>query len=164
MVLVAVLVGMAVGPNVAWAASSAWVRIKNWPSVMKVNVTSSVPVDHPARTSFQLDNSTNYLTNESDLFDPELTVPLNKWLVVTGASVEGSDNGTLKAMRLYTSGGSVSSSAYMMVSSPSSGIWQASMEHDILAAPGSTVGFEVVRSGTSATYHMCLNGYLTDKP
>jgi hypothetical protein len=92
--IVALLAGALLGPGLAYAASTAWVKVKNWPALQKVLVmnSASAPVytQPPAHEMVNLYGSAQIPSNSFNNTWPKYyTVPSDRWLVITSLRMEG---------------------------------------------------------------------------
>ena len=177
--LAAVLLGMTVGPAASHAATSAWVRVKNWPKSMNVRVLnwpatqnvevrSSVPLDHPARTPMHISGLVTVAAGayiaESAVF---YTVPNGKWLTVTGISAAGGGSSLLNKLEVVGSNKSVVVIPFALQQDNAAYFLSGTVSGERCYEPGTTLTTYAARNTNPPSpwgINVYLDGYLTDKP
>ena len=169
--LIALLTGTLLGPSAAAAASSAWVRVKNWPVVQKVLVvnTSAAPVytQPPAHQIVNIHGGAAILNSGSGAWTQFYTVPANKWLVITSMRAEGSGSSPITGVALasYTN----IHYTFPIVPYQDTGTYNISAVVDgtEYVPPGTTLYVSLVRNTTGTgqwNIGVYADGYLTDRP
>ena len=171
--LAALLVGTLIGPGAAAAASSAWVRVKNWPAVQKVLITNpaSAPAytQPPAHTIVNLrGGATIQNAAATNVWgSPFYTVPADKWLVITQMRCEGYGSSAISFISLssYTNIHEV----FPITLVYDNGTYNVSsnVTGPMYVPPGTALYLAAVRntSGTGLwNVSAYADGYLTDRP
>lgn len=169
--LTALLVGTLIGPGVAFAASTAWVKVKNWPAVQKVLVTNSaaapVYTQPPAHTIVNLGKGGTIQSAGSSLWTLYYTVPADKWLVITSLRGEGQGASAITAVALTNGSGVHITVPISPYTDNGSVCFSTSAAGPMYVPPGTSLYLSAVRnsSGTGQwNIYVTADGYLTDRP
>jgi hypothetical protein len=168
----ALLVGIAIGPSVSVAASTAVMRAKqygNWAISVKGTPTVYVrPI--PLRTPVGVANTTIHLAAQQSGEGGQAiyTVPSDMWLMITEATVVVNDpNGTLGYQANLSADGAGGYTRAIMFTHCGQ-YWQGELpaQSEFWAGPGEQVHFTVYRaeSGSARDLQVDVNGYLVNSP
>jgi hypothetical protein len=170
--LLALFVGTLLGPGVAAAASSAWVRVKNWPALQKVLVmnSASAPVytQPPAHTIVNLHGGGTIPSAQFDnQWTPLYTVPAGKWLVITQMRCEGYGAGPISFIDLSTYTGI--HETFPLNPYIDSGITNVTsvVQGPAYVPPGTVLYLAMFRNTAPSSIWSAtawIDGYLTDRP
>jgi len=169
LMVMALLVGTALGPSVADATAGAWVRIQNWPKKVLVISSAATPLytRPPTHTIVNLHGGLTMPNSETGKTAAYYKVPADKWLVITSVRMEGNGVGPIDFVTLQCPGTIGIPLPILLTTDNGRQHLTTNINGPIYVPPSTQLSLAVSREmagGSSWIVYAWTDGYLTDKP